>query len=66
MKQKNKIKPVKRGEPVISIRGATQNNLRNVDLDIRLGEFTVVTGLSGAGKSSLVFDTLYAEGQLPI
>ena len=63
MKQKNKIKPVKRGEPVISIRGATQNNLRNVDLDIRLGEFTVVTGLSGAGKSSLVFDTLYAEGQ---
>ena len=49
--------------PCIHIRGARQNNLKNLNLDLRLGEFTVVTGLSGSGKSSLVFDTLYAEGQ---
>jgi excinuclease ABC subunit A len=47
----------------IRIRGARQNNLRNLDLDLELGELTVVTGVSGSGKSSLVFDTLYAEGQ---
>ena len=47
----------------IRIRGARQNNLRNLDLDIHTGELTVVTGVSGSGKSSLVFDTLYAEGQ---
>ena len=49
--------------PAIRIRGAEQNNLKNLDLDIPVGTFTVVTGLSGSGKSSLVFDTLYAEGQ---
>jgi len=48
---------------LIRIRGARQNNLKNLDLDIRTGEMTVVTGPSGSGKSSLVFDTLYAEGQ---
>ncbi|MEY2683327.1 MAG: hypothetical protein RJA09_471, partial [Pseudomonadota bacterium] len=48
---------------LIRIRGARQHNLRNVDLDIRTGELTVVTGPSGSGKSSLVFDTLFAEGQ---
>src|ERR1700683_1888042 len=47
----------------ISVRGARQNNLKNLDLDIPLNELIVVTGVSGSGKSSLVFDTLYAEGQ---
>lgn len=48
---------------VIRIRGARQHNLKNLDLDIPLNRITVVTGLSGSGKSSLAFDTLYAEGQ---
>ncbi|HTC54345.1 MAG TPA: excinuclease ABC subunit UvrA [Steroidobacteraceae bacterium] len=47
----------------IRIRGARQNNLKGLDLDIPLNELVVVTGVSGSGKSSLVFDTLYAEGQ---
>jgi excinuclease ABC subunit A len=47
----------------IRIRGARQNNLKNLDLDLPLGELLVVTGVSGSGKSSLVFDTVYAEGQ---
>ena len=48
---------------IIRIRGARQHNLKNIDLDIRTNEMTVVTGPSGSGKSSLVFDTLFAEGQ---
>ncbi len=48
---------------VIHIEGARVNNLKNVDLDIPRGKLVVVTGVSGSGKSSLAFDTLYAEGQ---
>lgn len=47
----------------IQIRGARVNNLKNIDVDVPRGSVTVVTGLSGSGKSSLAFDTLYAEGQ---
>jgi excinuclease ABC subunit A len=47
----------------VEIRGARQNNLKGLDLDLALGQLTVVTGPSGSGKSSLAFDTIYAEGQ---
>ncbi|MGL6202533.1 MAG: excinuclease ABC subunit UvrA [Lachnospiraceae bacterium] len=47
----------------IKIRGAKENNLKNIDLDIPRNELVVLTGLSGSGKSSLAFDTIYAEGQ---
>jgi excinuclease ABC subunit A len=47
----------------IKIRGARQHNLKNVDLDIPKNKLVVLTGVSGSGKSSLAFDTLYAEGQ---
>ena len=47
----------------IAIRGARTHNLKNIDLDIPRNQLVVITGLSGSGKSSLAFDTLYAEGQ---
>src|SRR2546427_11222956 len=53
----------RRSDPAIVIRGARQNNLKNLSLEIPANELVVVTGVSGSGKSSLVFDTLYAEGQ---
>ena len=52
-----------RPSSAIRIRGARQNSLKNISIDFPLGELLVVTGVSGSGKSSLVFDTLYAEGQ---
>src|SRR5215204_6049417 len=47
----------------ISVRGARQHNLKNISVEIPRNTFTVITGLSGSGKSSLAFDTIYAEGQ---
>jgi excinuclease ABC subunit A len=51
------------GDDAIVIKGARQNNLKNLSLALPLNELIIVTGVSGSGKSSLVFDTLYAEGQ---
>ena len=50
-------------EDVISVLGARVHNLKNVDVEIPHNKLTVITGLSGSGKSSLAFDTIYAEGQ---
>lgn len=55
--------PNKNLEPMISVRGARENNLQNVDIDLPRNKLIVMTGLSGSGKSSLAFDTIYAEGQ---
>ncbi len=68
---KTATKPVRRppptvpaGEPnLISVRGAREHNLRDVDIDLPRDQLVVLTGLSGSGKSSLAFDTIYAEGQ---
>ncbi len=55
--------PKQKSADVIQIRGARQNNLKGFDLDLPLGKLNVITGPSGSGKSSLAFDTIYAEGQ---
>ncbi len=51
------------GQDKLVIRGAREHNLKNIDLEIPRDQFVVITGLSGSGKSSLAFDTIYAEGQ---
>ena len=58
----NQLKMLPKGE-VIKIRGANEHNLKNINLNIPRNKFVVLTGLSGSGKSSLAFDTIYAEGQ---
>ena len=49
--------------PTLTVTGARVHNLKNIDVSIPLGKLSVITGLSGSGKSSLAFDTIYAEGQ---
>src|SRR4051812_34295357 len=57
------MQAVKTKEEQIEVRGARVHNLKNISLSLPINKMTVITGVSGSGKSSLAFDTLYAEGQ---
>src|SRR5690606_32183778 len=59
----NPINITETGTNMLSIHGAREHNLKNIDLDLPKNKFIVFTGISGSGKSSLAFDTIYAEGQ---
>ena len=63
MSIKNQTNPSMSDSKYISIKGAKVNKPENIDVDIPRNKLVVITGLSGSGKSSLAFDTLYAEGQ---
>ena len=58
-----KSPPLLNGEDLIEVFGARVHNLKNIDISIPKNQLVVITGISGSGKSSLAFDTLYAEGQ---
>lgn len=57
------MKPELKTNDFIRVKGARENNLKNVNIDIPKNQFVVITGLSGSGKSSLAFNTIYAEGR---
>ena len=63
MKEQTEYAKMQPRKEYIKIRGASEHNLKHIDLDIPRNEFVVLTGFSGSGKSSLAFDTIYAEGQ---
>ena len=63
MSDRKRAAPTAPPDDVIRIRGAHHNNLKGINLDLPLNKLTVITGPSGSGKSSLAFDTIYAEGQ---
>ncbi|RAP51681.1 MAG: hypothetical protein BZ133_02545, partial [Methanosphaera sp. SHI613] len=63
MQSKDKLRKEAIQNRKIIVKGAKEHNLQNIDLTIPRDEFIVITGLSGSGKSSLAFDTIYAEGQ---
>ena len=63
MASENKALPKFDARDYIKIRGAREHNLKNIDVNIPRNKLVVLTGMSGSGKSSLAFDTIYAEGQ---